>query len=375
MLACAVAFFVGSYAHAAEPVVLPLKADIIVTGRESIIFSHKRDKCRPDTIPDAPARAVRKNVNKILLFATDTHNFELTSPTAQNWKVVCTSTLASPHNEDPMAYDDNLWLAAFWNTKKNIINSLVHDEYHAEKHPGRCKFTDHIACWYNAITLARSIDGGKSFTQAVPPIVVAAPPFKQENYQGRRRGFFNPSNIIEVGNYWYSFIFTTGWEGQPSGTCIFRTENIDVGDIWRAYDGNDFEAVFSDPYRSSSAGSSPHCNVVSEHSLSSVVKHRLSNSFIATFIRNHDEMFFVSAMISSDLIHWTAPTDILKIGSIGDKSCELGYAYPVLIDFDAPGSNFDSIGGTASLIMTKFNLDHCHATLDRDLVSVPVEIK
>ena len=58
---------------------------------------------------------------------------------------------------------------------------------------------------------------------AAPPVVVAAAPFRQDFEQGRHRGFFNPSNILHAGGYWYMMTNTTGGAGQAQGLCLFRT--------------------------------------------------------------------------------------------------------------------------------------------------------
>jgi len=47
-------------------------------------------------------------------------------------------------------------------------------------------------------------------------------------------------------------------------------------------------------------------------------------------------------------------------------------AYPSLIDPDSPSANFDTVGDTAQLFLTRFNLEHCRTSLDRDLVRIPV---
>ena len=72
----------------------------------------------------------------------------------------------------------------------------MHNEYQGYKHPGRCSSEDYLKCWYNSITLARSTDGGRTFTHAAPPRhLVASVPYRYEPDAGPF-GLFQPSNIV-----------------------------------------------------------------------------------------------------------------------------------------------------------------------------------
>ena len=54
-------------------------------------------------------------------------------------------------------------LPSTWTLDGRAVAALVHDEYHADAHPGRCTTTDGLACWYNTIIAVRSNDGGAQF--------------------------------------------------------------------------------------------------------------------------------------------------------------------------------------------------------------------
>src|SRR5262249_24860633 len=53
-------------------------------------------------------------------------------------------------------------------------------------------------CWYNSISYASSTDGGHTFTDAIPPAQLVAPPPVTWDPQGPppAHGYFNPSNIV-----------------------------------------------------------------------------------------------------------------------------------------------------------------------------------
>jgi hypothetical protein len=42
--------------------------------------------------------------------------------------------------------------------------------------------------------------------------------------------------------------------------------------------------------------------------------------------------------------------------------------YPSLIDPKSPDRNFMTVGETAELFLTRFNINNCHTGMDRDLI-------
>ena len=119
-----------------------------------------------------------------------------------------------------------------------------------------------MKCWYNTLIGYRSTDGGASFVRAGPAPVVAAPAFTQDQNQGRHRGFFNPSNIIAMGQHRYFFASNTGWEGQPFGLCLFRSQNTGDPASWRAWDGKDFSRRYGDPYGPAGVNAGKPCQPI-----------------------------------------------------------------------------------------------------------------
>ena len=388
-LACALLAGAGSVAVAAEP---PLAA-VTPIGPVEMVFSPARDRCDGDDVPDRSARAFRDDQGRVVLFALHTLNRALRGPGFDRLKIDCRSPLESHGNADPSRYDDASWIAATWTRDGRRVEALVHHEFQANTHPSRCGRTDYLACWYNSIVAVRSTDGGHSFVRPDPPVLVAGAPFRQEVEQGRHRGFFNPSNIVQDRGAYYFLSSTTGWaargqsgsgggEEQEAGACLFRTRTPDDPATWRAFDGKAFSIAFKDPYR---AEARPRpCMTIAPFPapVGAVVRHRGSGAWIAVFQARADGRRFAEPGLyttsSRDLLHWDAPHLLVAGPTLYDPPCEAGgrlIAYPSLIDRDAEGRNFDDVGDTADLYYVSLRVEGCTVTSERDLVRRRVAIR
>jgi hypothetical protein len=365
-------------AWAAEP---PLAA-VTLVGPPETVFTPKRDACDENDLPDAPARAFRDAEGGIVLFAMHTENRALRGRDFDTLKLDCRASLPSNGKEDPAAYDDASWITATWTADGSRVTALVHHEYQANTHPGRCRHKEYLACWYNTIVATSSADGGHSFIRPSPPQVVAAAPFRQDVGQGRHRGFFNPSNIVHDGAAYYFFAGTTGWEGQERGACLFRSTDPADPAGWRGYDGRGFGARFVDPYRAEPG--QPTCVAVFPFPapVGSLARHRGTGAWIAVFQASAEGDPFPEAGFytssSRDLLSWDKPRLLLAGPTLYDDACNSGgrlIAYPSLIDPAASGRNFDDVGDTAHLYFSDLKVEGCKVTAARDLVRRRVAIK
>ncbi|UHC16270.1 hypothetical protein LRS73_28080 [Methylobacterium currus] len=362
---------------AAEP---PLSA-LTLVGPARTVFKAGRDACDGHDVPDAPARALREADGGIALFGMHYRNRALRGRDFDSLKLDCRIVLDSAFKPEPEAFDDRTWITATWTEDGTRVEALLHEEYHADTHQ-RCRTTGTLACWYNAILAARSTDGGRSFTRATPPTVVAAPPFRQEVEQGRHRGFFNPSNIFSDGRFRYFYASTTGWTGQPFGVCLFRSDDVSDPARWRAFDGKAFTARFPNPYLK---GAKPvgSCAPVGPFPapVGSVSRHRGTGAWIAVFQASTGGVFSRSGIYwstSRDLLAWDAPRLLIAGPTLYDDPCTSGgelVSYPSLLDPAAPGRNFDTVGDTATLFTVTLKTKGCEVTSERDLVRRPVAIK
>lgn len=358
-------------------------------GAPVTVFDPKRDACDGHDVPDAPLRAYRGADGTIHAFGLHYENRRLSGPSLLRLKIECPVVFRATGNADPARHDDRAWIAATWTRDGRTIHALVHHEFQANTHKGRCAFPEYMKCWWNSILGLTSGDGGKSFARIAPP-VVAATPFPSETGQGRHRGFFNPSNIVERTGRLYTLIGTTGWAEQGSrpqdhGVCLFRSVDIARGD-WRAFDGKGFAARFPDPY----AGRPPAgqtCQPIAPFPapVGAVVKHRPSGKYLAIFqaeAGTPDKMggafprsgFYLAS--STDLIRWSAPSLVMATPTLYDNAC--GHAalrsYPVLIDERAETRNFEDIGDEALLFFSEMRIEGCNHTSDRKLIAMKLRI-
>lgn len=370
----------------ASPTVPP---GLRVAGAPETVFAWSRDRCAPDDIPDAPARAFRDAAGMIHLVASHHVNRALVGPDLDRVRPTCRPILASVGDGDPATYADRTWLAAFFTRDGRRVLGLGHMEYQGHRHPGRCAGRDYRACWRNAIVAFRSEDGGHGFLPAAPSgrHVVAALPYRYGGDEGRPTGYFGPSNILEHAGRLHVFIFAEAMGVQRRGACLLRAEDPD-GDgppVWRAFDGRDFTVAFADPYRMAVDDPARHaCAPLSGigSTIASVVRHAPSGLFVALIAARRapapdaPPVSGIWYLVSRDLLAWSAPRLLFAGPLLFARDCarDDAFAYPSLLDPASPSRNFDVVGGRAFLYLVRIRLADCRPTMTRDLVRLPVEL-
>jgi hypothetical protein len=341
----------------------------------TLIFTPSTDKCDGSDVPDAPLRAFKNAQGHTVAFGMHYTNRSLKGATLHTLKLDCTITLPSKSNSNPASYDDKSWIAATTTSDGQTIHALVHHEFQANHHKGRCTFKDYMSCWTNSVVSATSTNGGASFTRATPPTVVATYPFKQDVGQGRHRGFFNPSNIVSDGVFFYTFMSTTGWQAQDHGVCLFRTATPHDATSWRAFDGVGFTIRYGDPYRKAKPPKNT-CYPIKPFPtpVGSVSKHRPSGQWIAVFQAKADGGIFpVSGFYSANspnLLNWSTPRLIMSGKTLYDDPCTTGgslISYPSLLDSDARTRNYEDVSDKAYLFYMRMKVNGCSHTSERDL--------
>ena len=367
--------------------VMPLRADpsgapaltLTLTGSAETVFTPARDACDGNDVPDAPLRAFHDADGHAVAYGLHFVNRALRGATLDSIKIDCKVVLGSRHLEDPAAYDDYNWITATWTNDGRTVDALVHHEYHASEHPGRCAYKDYMPCWYNTILGYKSGDAGASFARAGRSPVVAAVPFRQDAFQGRHRGFFNPSNIVGQGPYRYFMASTTGWDGQPFGVCLFRTQDTSDPTSWRAWDGKDFSRRFVDPYGPTQVAldSQKPCRPLPpfQAPVGSIVRHSASGEWIAVYQAWKDEKFHPVAgfyyATSRNLTEWNLPRLLLAGATNYDDPCKAPgvlLGYPSLLDPASKSRNFDEAGDAAQLYYASLETKGCSITSKRDLL-------
>ena len=373
------AFFLGlalaGSARAAEPPSLKLR----LAGPPQTMFTPARDACDGNDVPDAPVRAFRDAAGGVVMFGLHDVNRAFRGASLDAMQLDCRVVLGSSSNADPAAYDDRSWITALWTRDGVHIEALVHHEFQANEHPGRCAFKDYMQCWYNSILAVHSSDGGATFARPQNP-VVAAVPFRSDFDQGRHRGFFNPSNIFSYQGQAYFFASTTGWAGQDGGVCLFRNADPARRESWRAWDGKGFASAFPDPYAVKTTLAS-HCTVIAPFPAPVGAVVNYGGTFVAVFQARRDaNLFPVSGFYyatSSNLLVWSAPRLLVPGATLYDDPCGAGerlIAYPSLLDDAAKSRIFADVGGHPWLYFASLALDGCAITGQRELLRVKVDI-
>lgn len=383
MLRVALFLLVLSCAAAAQPPALTVS----VAGDAVVVFSHERDGCDRLDKPDAPARAIRLADGTVALFAPHFDNRALRGPDLLSVRPDCSITFAGEDDPDPARFSDRSWIAALWSEDGARVFAVVHHEYQGHRHAGRCPTRRYHDCWYNALTAAVSTDGGRHFRPlGPPPHLIAALPEKAEAVHGAPAGFFNPTGIVRLGDALYLMAYASGRGAQPRGTCLMRTRAIADPSSWRGFDGTDFTVRFVNPYGEVSEPRAHVCQPIGRSRLqwpvTALVRHAPSGLFIGVMQgRPHrpdvDEPApGIYIATSADLLHWSAPALVMPAIGHGQYRCggEKPLAYPSLLDPASSSRSFGTVGDTAQLYVTRFDVPDCHIHGSRSLLRIPVTI-
>jgi hypothetical protein len=136
---------------------------------------------------------------------------------------------------------------------------------------------------------------------------------------------------------------------------------------------------FVDPYATSGARDVHVCAPVGGGQLrwpvTSLVRHAPTGLFIALMMNGaHDGGVFYST--SRNLTEWSSPVKLMN--ALGEGAYRCGdtapVAYPSLLDPNSTDRNFMTIGDSADLFLTRFNLTGCKTSMDRDLIRIPIVI-
>jgi hypothetical protein len=362
---------------------------LALVSQEETVFDFTEDGCSPIDIPDAPARAFRDAEGQVHLIASHYVTRAMVGPTLDAVRHDCRRVMVSDLDGDPARFDDREWLAAPYTTDGRTVHALIHDEYQGYRHPGQCSPGAGLKCWYNSITLARSTDGGRSFTHAAPPRhLVASVPYRYEPDAGPF-GLFQPTNIVHGGDggledgFYYALIHAEAFGAQRQGTCVMRTARLDLPGSWRAWDGSGYDVRFTDPYTSRGEEGGV-CVPVSFPEIAGMTHSLTYNTYLGKYVlvapagarrpgkRGVVWGFYYST--SGDLIDWT-PRQLIR-EAVLTSQYQCGdpdpVGHPSLLDPTSASRNFETTGRRPWLYFTRFHYKRCRNVLNRDLVRVRV---
>lgn len=336
--------------------------------------------CDTRDYPDTPARALRLADGRVQLYATDRDNRVDVGPDLLHLRHECRVVYRGSGNDDPGAYDDRSWIASPWTTDGRTVWAIIHNEFHGHLRKPLCPTGRYMDCWFNALTLVVSHDGGQSFQRMPGKALVAALPYRYDAVGLGHHGYFNPSNIADFRGGLYMFAFATRANAQRPGNCLFRTGDIEDAGSWRGWDGAAFNIRFVDPYAAAVQPEQHVCAPVGVGALrwpvTSLVRHEPTGLFIAV-MQNSGPGGGVFYATSPDLLEWSAPALLTSLPGLPGWKCggPDPIAYPSLIDPASPDRNFGLVGTDALLFATLFDGSTCHPGNDRSLVTWAVRVR
>lgn len=353
---------------------------LAVSGPSVTVFKKSRDACDPLDIPDAPARAIRTAAGSVQLYAPHFHDRRLAGPDLLHLSNDCRVVFQGDERDDPAAFDDRAWIAALYTPDGQTIFAAVHNEFQGHRRPAVCPSGKYMDCWYNSVTAAVSHDAGTRFSRLTPGAdLIAALPYRYDEVTGHHSGYFNPSNIVSKDGALFMMVFATQAKDQQPGNCLLRTDRISDPAAWRGWDGSAFRVAFANPYNAPAQPRDHVCAPVGAGRLlwpvTSLVRHAPTGLFIALMMNGaHDGGIFYST--SPDLITWSKPAKLLS--ALGEGAYHCGdpapAAYPSLLDPNSPDRNFMTVGQSADVFLTQYDVSTCQTSMNRDLIRIPVTI-
>ena len=353
---------------------------IEVAGPEELVSRPQATICKDMLLLDSPARAMRRKDGSLVLFATHFTNWYFEGRDWDSLKAVCASAAAGKEDPKPEDVDDHYWIQALSARPDGRVLALASHEYMGSRHPGKCDLVptreQPFPCWYSSIIQLESLDDARSFQPSTMNRIVATPQVPYDHSGEKRIGFLTASNIAADGDWLYSLIFVDGYENQQSGTCLFRAPTNDPTH-WEAWNGSSFDSTLKKPVSGGAKGQPGCAPLLVGNQNRALVRLRNSGEWLAVGLDRDapgDKGTGVFFATSKNLLKWSPRKRLLEV-RIGFKApeCAAVYKYPTIIDHDAPGSNFDTVGSKAYVYLVKVLFQSCKA-VERQLVRVPVAI-
>jgi hypothetical protein len=354
-----------------------------VAGPPQTIFDWSSEACAPDEFPDLAVRAYRDDRGQVHLILPHYNTWRLSGPDLNHLHNPCETVMSSSRDGSPANFNQSELLASLYTDDGRRIAGLVHEEYHGTE-PGTCVQTEPTSCWYNAVTFARSDDGGRSFQQPRSPDQLVAASTDRYRPGAAPTGMFSPSNIVRArdGSY-YALVVSRAPSGEIE-SCLIRTDDPFEPSSWRAWDGSGFGIRFADPYRTTPGAARP-CEPVATPEIAAMHESLTYNTYLGRYVlvgltsvpqTSGERVTGVYFSLSSDLIHWSPRRLIMEATSVQTFECggPNPIAYPSLIDPGSHSRTFATTGRRPYLYYTRFNYEGCERTMDRDLVRQPIAL-
>ena len=299
----------SSAATSTQPAKLPVLA---VLGPAELVWNQSSDRCpgynkyghiaeQPDSMPIAWHNPLT-NVTSIIA-ANNWGTFASKAPSLEQARVPhdCSRRIyVSANLSTPWSYANNQWLQSAHVYPDGTGWALVHNEFHGEDegNASYCSFDHSTAdgrCQYWSTVLAKTVDGGDSWTPALPdspgsqdnlvfslsrqyqkdqPLggygalspVLCTPTTSGNSFE---QGSNNSSRMDVAGEACYGLVSRIDAESGV-GLCAFRTTNLSDPKSFLRWNGTAWGASFVNPYNATESGGDHECAAVVQSSHASV---------------------------------------------------------------------------------------------------------
>lgn len=241
-------------------------------------------------------------------------------------------------------------------------------------------------CWYNAVVLLKSTNGGNDFAHARPPPhhLVAAAPYRystgsdaDEHGPNVGMGYGDLSNVFHRTQDGYLYVFANSrndYRAMKRGHCLMRTrpESLDDPGSWRGWGGSSFNVSFVNPYVDVVPDPAQHVceplNISFGPKMLGWSTHHgkyiaVGSAGGAHTLRNGSAFRGLGMVmaLSDDLLHWDEAR-LLK-PSVEDAALNMKEAYPTLLDVVASKglANVDHVGSDTGFLYYMHSV-RCNAT-------------
>jgi len=357
-----------------------------IAGGWQTVFDWATQACAPTEGPDLPARAFRDYRGRVQLLLSHYVNFRLVGPSLERLHRDCRPVLRSPQSAAPSLFEDREWIASLFTTDGRDVWALVDEEYQGNRHPGSCPGRSYFQCWYNAVTLVRSTNGGRTYVRPpAPRQLVAASP---ERFRPGREpvGVFTPSNIVTgPDGARYALVRVRNPDGTR-GVCLLRARQPGSPTSWRAWTGSGFAGRFADPYGSPLSSSEAPCAQVGRGAIAEMTESLTYNTVLHRYLlvglappgpeSVGAKVTGIYFSTSTDLVDWTPRQLIAPAVTVQGYACggSLPIAYPSVIDPRSRSRTYATSGRSPFLYFTQFDYSGCRRTEQRNLIRVPLEV-
>jgi hypothetical protein len=350
---------------------------IEIAGSEELFLSHKDMNCGRAPrgsgldVTDVPVTAFRRKDGSVVMLAGNQNNYYLEGPSVDRARRTSCASLVKPVNDpDPAKFTARRWLFAIHAKSYDFVLGFVHNEYHGGNFfTDGCKKSSMNAfeCWYGAVGLVVSRDGGFTFETPNPPDnVLAAMPFTFAT--GRKRVGANTPKVVGNPNDGMTYVMINYLDRNRdirAYQCLLRGSGKEFND-WRAWDGRAFDMDMESPYTTERSGD---CAAVLPYVVQSVKYVPAIKRFVSIGW-NGPRLVYA---FSENLIEWSQRRTLMEVTRKqtrrpGDPPAR---DYFSLLDPTSSSMNFDTLERKPYLFFVQYTEDRRR----RDLYRVPLSIQ